>query len=201
MKYISFILIIIILISCSQSPNKNENQDLNKLDSISGKRLIDNGFLKYADSLRLDSLKKEIIESFNIYDEDNNKFAFIDAEELSEFNFDFFMPELNKILLKRGLKIKIEKASDYEMSNDIFINGQEIKLYTKKELETEIFWDIAPRNFFKKVNDLLKENNIEEKFYLLYDGNDLHTFLLTEKQFEIISDRYKNEKNEIPYLP
>lgn len=190
-----------MVMSCNQGPNKNENQNSNDLDKIAGKELIKNGFIDYADSLRVDSLKKEIMESFNIYHEDTNRFAHIDAEELAEFNFDFFMPELNRILRKRDLRLEIETASDYNSSNEILINGQKIQLYTNAELETGVFWDSGPKNFFRKVNDILKGKNIEERFYLLYGGNDLHTFLLTDNQFKIISERYKDEKNEIPYLP
>ncbi|MPQ49312.1 hypothetical protein GCQ56_20150 [Marinifilum sp. N1E240] len=201
MKYLSFILSALIFMSCNQSSNKNEKQNSNDLDKISGKELIENGFLDYSDSLRVDSLKNEIIESFNIYSENNNRFVHIDAEELSEFNFDFFMPQLNRILSKRDLRLEIETAIDYDSSNDILINGQKLKLYTNSELEAGTFWDSAPSNFFKKVNEILKGQNIKERFYLLYGGNDLHTFLLTENQFKIISERYKNENNEIPYLP
>ena len=53
--------------------------------------LIDNGFLKYADSSKVDSLKTQLRDSFNIYEDDNFKIAHIDAEELAEFSFDFFL--------------------------------------------------------------------------------------------------------------
>ncbi len=197
MKYLSFIFFIFI--SCSRYQNKNKENK--KLNNISGEKLIKSDFLKYSDSLKKDSLKIKIIKSFDIYDEDNNKSAFIDAEELSEFNFDFFMPRINRILSKRNIKLRIEIASDYENSNTIFINGQKIKLYTKTELKTGKNWETAPSNFFRRINDILKENSIKERFYLLYEGNDLSTLLLTENQFKIISTKYKNNKNEIPYLP
>ena len=55
--------------------------------------------------------------------------------------------------------------------------------------------------FFKKLNEILKKSNCKEKFYLLYGGNDLGAFLLDEKQFEIIKERYKGNSGDIPYLP
>jgi len=58
--------------------------------------LIDNDFLKYPDSLNIDSLKIQILSEFDIYDDNNFKIVHIDAEELAEFNFDFFLPKLNK---------------------------------------------------------------------------------------------------------
>ena len=54
--------------------------------------LIDKGFLKYADSSKVDSLKTQLISSFDIYEDENFKIAHIDAEELAEFSFDFFLP-------------------------------------------------------------------------------------------------------------
>lgn len=68
-------------------------------------------------------------------------------------------------------------------------------------LDKSLFWDTAPRNFFKKVNEIIKTKNIDEQFYLLYAGNDLHTLLLTDKQFSIISEYYKNNEKEKPYKP
>ena len=42
---------------------------------------------------------------------------------------------------------------------------------------------------------------MEEQFYLLYGGNDLHAILLTQKQLSIIEKYYKNKSPEIPYKP
>jgi len=75
MKYLTFILSALIIMSCNQSPTKNENKNSNNLDKIFGKKLIENGFLDYANSLKVDSLKIGILKSFNIYDEDHNKFV------------------------------------------------------------------------------------------------------------------------------
>lgn len=163
--------------------------------------LIDNGFLKYADSSRVDSLKTQLTNSFDIYNEDNFKIAHIDAEELAEFNFDFFLPAINKILAKRDFKLSVQKLNDKDNSFDAVLNGDTIQLYTQNELDNNTFWDTAPRNFFRKVNELLKAKNYNEQFYLLYGGNDLHTLLLTDKEFSIISHYYKDNDKERPYKP
>lgn len=174
---------------------------MQKSDSIYGKKLIDNDFLKYAENSEIDRLKIHLKNSFDIYDNNNFKVAHIDAEELAEFSFDFFLPQLNKMLEKRNVNLVVETANDYENTNDIIINGEKLNLYTKKELDNQTFWDKAPRNFFKKINEILKAKNIDEQFYLLYGGNDLHTILLTEKQFSIISEYYKDNEKEKPYKP
>ena len=163
--------------------------------------LIDNGFLKYADSSKIDSLKTQLIDSFDIYEDDNFKIAHIDAEELAEFSFDFFLPNLNKVLAKRNIKLSAQKLNNNNNSFDALINGDTIQLYTQKDLDSNSFWDTAPRNFFKKVNMLLKANNEDEQFYLLYGGNDLHVLFLTDKQFSIIADYYKDNTKESPFMP
>lgn len=163
--------------------------------------LIDNGFLKYADSSKVDSLRSQLINEFDIYAEDILKTAHIDAEELSEFSFDFFLPTLNKILAKRNISLSAQKLNDNDNSFDVVINEDTIQLYTQKDLDNNIFWDIAARNFFRKTNELLTAKNSDEQFYLLYGGNDLHAMLLTDKQFSIIAQYYKDNEKEKPYKP
>jgi hypothetical protein len=155
----------------------------------------------YADTLKIDSLTDQLEKSFDIYDSRNNKILHIDAEELAEFQFSFFLPLLNVILSRRNFTVDVKTADNYETSNEVFLNGEKIQLYTKDELERVDFRDKASRRFFKKLNELLKKQNFEESFFLLYNGNDLHALLLTDKQFNIIAERYNNEPNEIPYRP
>ena len=205
MKQLTILLFSIFLISCNQKAqtqsNSKPNMNMEKSDSIYGKKLIDNDFLKYADNSKIDSLKTQLISNFDIYNDDNLKIAHIDAEELAEFSFDFFLPQLNKILEKRNVNLTVKSADDYEKTNDVIINDEKLNLYTKKELDNQTFWDTAPRNFFRKVNEILKNKNIDEQFYMLYFGNDLQTILLTDKQFSIISEYYKDNEKEKPYKP
>jgi hypothetical protein len=158
-------------------------------------------FLIYADSLKIDSLKDQLKKSFDIYDDRNNKILHVDAEELAEFQFDFFLPRLNVILNKRNFNLEVKTGDNYETTNEVFLNGEKIQLYTKVELENSDFWEKASRTFFKKLNELLKKKSINESFFLLYNGNDLHALLLTDRQFNIIVDKLKNEPKEIPYRP
>jgi hypothetical protein len=201
MKHLAILFYSIFLFSCNQNAD-TQKDNMPKSDKVNyAAELIDNGFLKYADSSKIDSLKTQVTNSFDIYDEDNFKIAHIDAEELAEFSFDFFLPTLNKILAKRDFKLSVQKLNDKDNSFDVLLNGDTLQLYTQSDLNNGTFWDTAPRNFFKKVNELLKANNSNEQFYLLYGGNDLHTMLLTDKQFSIISDYYKGSAKETPYKP
>jgi hypothetical protein len=201
MKQLTILIFSISLFSCNQNA-QTQNDNMPKTDKRNyATELIDNGFLKYADSLKVDSLKTQLTDSFDIYEDENFKIAHIDAEELAEFSFDFFLPALNRILVKRDFKLSAQKLNDIDKSFDALINGDTIQLYTQNELSNNTFWDTAPRNFFRKVNELLKAKNIDEQFYLLYGGNDLHTLLLTDKEFLIIADYYNDNDKEKPYKP
>ncbi|WP_152606084.1 MULTISPECIES: hypothetical protein [Empedobacter] len=206
MKFVTLFVFSFFSFACSQVDKKtNVEVGDNMKETIDNKKygeeLIENNFLIFANVEKIDFLKIELINSFNIYDDENNKFVQIDAEELSEFNFDFFLPQLNKILEKRNMNLIVKTASDYEKTNDIIINEEKINLYTKEQLDNKTFLDSAPRNFFSKVNEILKTKSLDEKFFLLYTGNDLSALLLTDKQFEIIKKYYENDPEEIPYLP
>ncbi|MFN3406057.1 MAG: hypothetical protein ACK40G_18325 [Cytophagaceae bacterium] len=201
MKLFSFLIIFLLLIGCSNGDNNQIEDNKNINDTILGYQLYETGFLKYSDSLKRDSLKYGLTTSFDIYNEDNNKIAHIDAEELAEFSFDFFLPDLNRLLAKRKFELIVKTAHDVESSNDILINDVKINLYTKEELSNGHLWESAPKNFFKEVNRQLNAKNIEESFYLLYGGNDLHVLLLTSNEFKIIKNKYRDDSKEIPYLP
>ena len=138
--------------------------------------------------------------SAHVAENPGNMYLFI-LEELCEFSFDFFLPQLNQKLAEKALKLDVQTTGDYESSFEIEINGRKVKLYSNEELSNGKFWDSGPRNFFRIVNEILKEHNLDEQFYLLYGGNDLHTVFMTKDQFELMSKINGNDKNEIPYLP
>lgn len=197
---VSIFIILYSLLGCSQSKDKKiytENLTTRNL----GAELIKNGFLQYANQLKIDTLKNEIEKHFYICNEETYKFAHIDAEELAEFNFEFFLPQINKMLEKRNVSLTIKTTENYKNTFKISLNGEEFDLYLKKGIENYKFWESAPQNFFREVNKILRKKRKDEKFYLLYGGNDLSVLLLTENQFEIINRKYINEPNEIPYLP
>jgi len=199
MKVILSVLISFIFVSCGFKSDSQLEQSHPELSS--GQILFDHGFLDFVDSAKLDHLKSELVNSFYIYDDDNFKITSVDAEELAEFNFDFFVPRLNLILKKRNFELVARVAADVENTNDIYINQNKIKLYSKEDLEEGSFWDSGPRNFFKEINRQLESKGIKESFYLLYGANDLHVLLLTKEQYSMIANHYKDNQKEIPYLP
>lgn len=174
---------LLVLVSCNHNTQTKKDAILESDKTKYATELIDNDFLKYADSLKIDSLRLDILNNFYIYDEDNFKMVHIDAEELAEFSFNFFLPNLNKILAKRNITLSAQKVNNKADSFEILLNGEIIQLYTQSELDNNTFWDTAPRNFFRQANKIMKSNNSSELFYLLYAGNDLHALLLTDHSF------------------
>tara|TARA_B100000941_G_scaffold290551_1_gene272962 strand:+ start:13920 stop:14480 length:561 start_codon:yes stop_codon:yes gene_type:complete len=173
-----YILLTLIIIGCSQH-HKQDERGVNKDQNKTPVSIIED---------TVDLYSGEIL-------------THIDAEELCEFSFESFVPLLNQKLSKEGLRLDVQTTNDYDSSFEIIINGRKVKLYTEKELSNGVFWESGPRNFFKIVNEILKEKHVSKKFYLLYGGNDLHAIFLTEDQFKEMSKMNENLKNEIPYLP
>lgn len=195
---------VLSLVSCNQNQTVSKEQ-LTKneviLDEKFGRQLIDSQFLKYAEQSKIDSLQYGILNSFSLYEEDTNKYALVDEENIAEFTFDAFMPQIERMFEKRNIKIKVAVPKDYEKTYSVIVNNEILKLYTDKDSINKSFIENSTSIFFKKLNEILKKNASNERFYLLYGGNDLGALLLDEKQFEIIKERYKENSGDIPYLP
>lgn len=202
MKKFITILLVVILLSCHKKSETGiannisvEKPEMTDKEFI--EKLIQADFFKYADS----TINLKQTDSLNVYDEITYKFARIDAEELAEFSFDYFIPQLTKMLNKRNIKLVVNKTENTEKTNEININGENVILYSKEELKNNTFWNSSSVNFFIKLNQILESKKLRERFYLIYNGNDLSTFLLTNSQYKIFIERYKSNMNEIPRNP
>ena len=115
-----------------------------------GRELIEEGFLKYADRSVMEVLEAQLLNSFNIYVEESFKIAHVDAEELAEFSFDFFLPSLNRILSKRDIGLTAQKLNSNDGSFEALINDGTVQLYTQSDLDNNTFWDTATKIFLGK---------------------------------------------------
>ncbi|THF53020.1 hypothetical protein E6C50_02085 [Flavobacterium supellecticarium] len=202
MKCLFPLLLLTIIVSCQ---NKKESETIKTAvvkepqmtDNEFVLKLIEVGFFKHTEST-IDTTK---MDSLNVYDENTNKFVRIDAEELAEFNFDSFVPQLKKILAKRNVSLSVEKTEEIEKTYEIKINNLRVQLYNEWQLNDGSFWKAASTNFFKSLNQILKENKVEERFYLVNGGNDLSALLLTESQYKIFSKKYNSIPNDLPIMP
>ncbi len=191
---------MIVIGSCNLKNDNRVIAQTNFRDSLVNE-LVQNDFLMYADSSEADSLKQAFIKDGFIFSTEINRFVHIDAEELAEGSFDFFRSGLTKILKQRGLEITFSITQNFEQLHEVVVNHKVFTLYDDKNLNDYSFWDIGPRRFFKAVNEQLGISKSNERFYLVYEGNDLGAILLTEKQFEIIIKMNEGNSKEIPYRP
>lgn len=208
MKYLVYIFLVVLSLGCSQT-SKKTNSGIHS-GNKDAEKLLEAGYLQYADSLQMQTLERNLIDSFDVYNEAIYRLVHVDAEALAEFGFDFFLLQLQKILERRNITLNVtiseenhnnQSYLEYRNIKNVIINGQPMYLYSQKEMDDYTFWDVAPRRFFLRINEILEEENKPERFYLLYGGNDLQAWLLSPKQFEIIEEHYKDSPNEIPYLP
>ena len=162
MKKLIAIFVVLSLVSCNQNQIVYKEQVTKKeeiLDKKFGKQLIDTQYLKYAEPSKIDSLKYGIMNSFNIYEEDTNKYALVDEENIAEFTFDAFMPQIEKMLEKRNTTIDVEVPKDYEKTYSVIINNEALKLYIDENQKEKSLIENSTSIFFKKLNEILKKSN------------------------------------------
>jgi hypothetical protein len=198
MRYL--IILTLILGACNiRHDNKAISQTKNQDSFVN--ELINTDFLQFTDSSKIDSVRQSFLKDGYIFSFEINRYLHIDAEELAEGSFDFFKTDLTNILKKRGLEIPFSTTENFEKLHEVKINNETFTLFDDKNLADYSFWDIAPRRFFEKINQELEKSKSQERFYLIYGGNDLGAILLTEKQFNIIAKINEGNTKEIPYKP
>jgi len=198
MRYL--IILTLIISSCNiRNDNKVISQTKNQ-DSLVNE-LVKTDFLQFTDSSKIDSVRQSFIMDGYIFSPEINRYVHIDAEELAEGSFDFFKTTLTNILKIRGLEITFSTTENFEKLHEVMINNEMFALFDDKNLADYSFWDVGPRRFFGKINQELEKSKSQERFYLIYSGNDLGAILLTERQFNIIAKINEGNTKEIPYKP
>ncbi len=198
MRYL--IILILILSSCNIRQDNKAISQTKSQDSLVNE-LVNTDFLRYTDSTKIDSVRQSFMKDGYIFRPEINRYVHIDAEELAEGSFDFFKSDLRKILNKRGLEITFSTTKNFEKLHEVMINNETFALFDDKNLADNSFWDIGPRRFFEKINKELENSKLQERFYLIYSGNDLGAILLTERQFNIFAKINEGNTKEIPYKP
>jgi hypothetical protein len=198
MRYL--IILTLILSSCNIRHDNKAISQIKNQDSLVNE-LVNTDFLQYTDSSKIDSVRQSFVKDGYIFSSGINRYVHIDAEELAEGSFDFFKTDLTKILNKRGLEITFSTTKNFEKLHEVMINNETFALFDDKNLADNSFWDIGPRRFFEKINKELEKRKLQERFYLIYGGNDLGAILLTERQLNIIAKINEGNTKEIPYKP
>ncbi len=221
MQKLIFLLFIGLLSCNSQKKEQIDNIQSEKTESeivekLSGKEIVAEldklQFFNLTDESELGTVKKEFAESKDKWDffsgtmrgettdYTDNRFFAVDCEIL--FETDGLIEYLNKVKFsfdKLGLKLnyaneKSEQTENY-WKHTIELNGTE---YTAFEgAFTDYDWGIAYANFITMLNEELKVQKSDNRFYPIKCDNGGEMVLLTFKQFDFTKKHSPND-NEHP---
>ena len=127
----------------------------------------------------------------------DNRFYFIDCETLFEGGgLIQYLETVKKSFDKLNLKLKISdefnNQTEKHWTHKIKLNRKEYIAYDNDFGEND--WGISFVYFIEMLNDQLKLQKSNERFYPINSGNDGKMVLLTKEQFEFIRTNYPNDK-------
>ncbi len=218
MQRIIFLLFIGVILSCNsqkKQPKENiqsEKNESNVVEKLSGKEIVSEldklDFFNITDESEIETVKKEFAESndkWNFFsgtmrgettNYTDNRFFNVDCETL--FETDGLTEYLDKVKFsfeKLGLKLdyaneKSEQTKNY-WKHTIELNRTE---YTAFEgTFTDYDWGNAYVNFITMLNEELKVQKSENRFYPIKCDNDGEMVLLTFKQFDFAKKHFPND--------
>ncbi|MET3539259.1 hypothetical protein [Chryseobacterium limigenitum] len=164
--------------------NLTENDDLNDEKTELEKSYNELNFFEGA-------LQGETLEFLD------NRFYFIDSEELFEVGgLINYLKIIKPVFEKLGLKLNYSNENSFQNDkhwrHTIKLNDREYVAFNNNFGKQD--WDIAYVRFLEMLNEELKIQNSEERFYPISSQNDGRIVLLTKKQFEYIKEIYPNDK-------
>ncbi|QEE48227.1 hypothetical protein FUA48_01135 [Flavobacterium alkalisoli] len=188
------------------------NRPSAKINLSDGKKFVEKldelGYFKYADKKDKDSLKQELITSFNpnnelvtLWDEESGapldyRYYFCDGETLFEQGgFTEILSELQPTFQKIGLEITVtEHQEEWDTENEwlnhsITINNQKYTIFKNFK---DYGWGEATQRLVDIINDQLSKQQKEDRLYPVSGGNDGRLIFLSYKQYKYIYSIYKN---------
>jgi hypothetical protein len=176
------------------------------------KQLDELGYFKYADKTDIDSLKENMIVSYDIdggltsiWDDETGipkdyRFYPCDGEDVYEQGgiidlLKKIKPSFDKINFKCEITNHFEEWDDKNewLNHRITINGTEYIIF---ENETKIGWAEAPRRIAEILNIELSKQGKDEKIYLASGGNEGWLIFLTEDIYKYIYSVYKDPREK-----
>ncbi len=209
------LLLFIGLLSCNSQ--KKEQIDKLKTESeiaekLSGKEIVSEldklEFFNLTNKSELETVKQELIKSkdkWNFFsgtmrgettDFTDNRFFAIDCETL--FETDGLTKYLDKVKFsfeKLGLKLDYANEKS-ELTENYWKHTIQLNRTTYTAFEgtfTDYDWGIAYVNFINMLNDELKNQKSENRFYPIKCDNDGEMVLLTLKQFEFAKKHFPKD--------
>ena len=192
-----------------QSSDKPLQTTYNKVDANNFvKRLDEFGYFKYADLADLDSLKKNMIDSYDhnneltsIWDDKTGtpkdyRYYFWDGETVYEQGgiiglLKDIKPTLDKLNFKCDISNHFEEWDDKNkwLNHRLTINGTEYIIFKNFK---KTGWGEAPLRIAEILNIELAKQNKDERIYLASGGNDGRLIFLTKELYDHIYSVYKN---------
>jgi hypothetical protein len=220
MHRLKFLLFIGILVGCNSKKKqpvniensvKQKTEVAKKLTGIEIVSKLDSlEFFNMTDQSELERAKNEMIESKNklnyfsgtmrgeTMDFTDNRFFSVDCEEL--FEIGGLTEYLGKVKLTfEKLDLELEYSNEKSEQTDnywkhtIELNGKEYVAFDGAFSDYD--WGIAYANFISMLNDQLKIQNSDNRFYPIRCDNGGEIVLLTNVQFKVIKNNYPNDND------
>lgn len=219
MNKIKILLLCSLFLSCNSkdqneiSKSSLENNTKKTKSKLTGKQIVVEleklNFFNLTEKKELEESKAEIEKSYNelnffegkmrgeslIFTD--NRFYIIDCETLFEVGgltqyLETVKVSFDKLHLKLNYSDELSNQTEKHWTHKIKINGKAYTAYDNDFGETD--WGIAFVNFIEILNDQLKFQKSNEKFYPISSGNDGRMVLLTKDQFDFVRANYPNDK-------
>ena len=127
----------------------------------------------------------------------DNRFYFIDTETLFEGGgliqyLETVKKSFDKLNLKLEFSDEFNNQTERHWTHKIKLNGKEYVAYDNDFGDND--WGISFINFIEMLNDQLKIQKSNERFYPISSGNDGRMVLLTKEQFDFVKANYPTNK-------
>lgn len=207
------VLITFPTLFCKQAVTFNTQMGSSK---ITGQAVTDTlehlGYFRYADSSNLDTVKREIIEAFDmdkvlssvdLPDRPYTPLCFrlygCDGEDLFEYGgivskLQDIKPTFDK--LKIPLQWKDDWYSDDGKEHTITINDKRYFAFKGDPNDMRV-WGWATKFFIEMINDQLTIHNSEERLYPIMAGNEGRIVFLTKPQYDFIRKHFDNKEGPL----
>ncbi len=164
------------------------------------------GFFAHFTDSEIDACTASILErGWNAID-DNPRFFWVDAENLSEGGVAKFLREIKPFLERLNMTFSVSNNwgnHDYTVT----LNRDERLIWSLAEFEQErngrpgLTWGLTTVRTFGLVNEMLETAQTDERLYAVDGGNDLRAIFLTPKLKEAIWAFSDFPVLELPYIP
>jgi hypothetical protein len=219
MNKIKILLFCFLIFSCNSKGqnevNKQnvENNTEKTRPKLTGKQIVAEleklGFFSLTEKIEINDSKEEIEKSYNelnffegkmrgeslIFTD--NRFYFIDCETLFEGGgltqyLEKVKVTFDKLNLKLHFSDELNNQTEKHWTHKIKLNGKAYTAYDNDFGEND--WGIAFVNFIEMLNDQLKLQKSNERFYPISSGKDGKMVLLNKEQFDFVRANYPNDK-------